>query len=133
AKVVLALMRGRLPAQLHLRRPTGAVEWGGSGVEAVRGGRAWEAGAGGRLAAGVSSFGISGTNAHVIVEGAAQAQGGWAWGGWGAGGGGGGGARRGGGGGEGGGGGGPGGGGGGRGGAAGRGRGGGGRGAGRGR
>jgi acyl transferase domain-containing protein len=66
-KVVLALEHERIPAHLHFERMNPHIDWGGVPVEIPVQGRAWKRGAGPRLA-GVSSFGFSGTNAHVIVE-----------------------------------------------------------------
>ena len=67
-KVLLALGRGRIPAQLHFERPNPRIAWEELPVRVVSAERDWpEAeGRGGR--AGVSSFGLSGTNAHLILE-----------------------------------------------------------------
>ncbi|GGL31439.1 type I polyketide synthase [Nocardia jinanensis] len=66
-KVVLALQHEQLPASLHAERPATQLDWQRSGL-ALRGEAvAWPAGARPRRA-GVSAFGISGTNAHVILE-----------------------------------------------------------------
>ncbi len=66
-KVALALHHGRIPASLHCREPSPAVNWDAAPFELARDAAAWAAGP--RLA-GVSAFGIAGTNAHVVLAGA---------------------------------------------------------------
>ncbi len=66
-KVVLALAHGEIPAQLHFRAPNPYIAWGTLPVAVAQTRQPWPAGAPLRLA-GVSSFGASGTNAHVVVE-----------------------------------------------------------------
>ena len=66
-KVVLGLEQGEIPAQLHWRAPSPHIRWSELAVRVVSESRAWERIEGRRIA-GVSSFGFSGTNAHVIVE-----------------------------------------------------------------
>jgi len=65
-KTILALEYGEIPAHLHLRTPNPHIAWAELPVEVVTARQPWPAG---RRLAGVSSFGFSGTNAHVIVEG----------------------------------------------------------------
>jgi acyl transferase domain-containing protein/acyl carrier protein len=66
-KIVLALAHGKLPASLHADPPSSRIAWKTSGLAVLHEARAWSRGARVRRA-GVNSFGISGTNAHVIVE-----------------------------------------------------------------
>jgi acyl transferase domain-containing protein/acyl carrier protein len=66
-KMIEALRRGVLPATLHADAPSGLVDWRDGGVEVAVTTRPFPDRGRPRRAA-VSSFGISGTNAHVILE-----------------------------------------------------------------
>ncbi|WP_433684725.1 SDR family NAD(P)-dependent oxidoreductase [Nocardia sp. CA-119907] len=66
-KVVESMRHGRIPATLHFRSGNSHIDWDTAGVRVVAAAREWPR-TGEPRRAGVSAFGISGTNAHILLE-----------------------------------------------------------------
>lgn len=67
-KAILALQHGELPPSLHFRHPNPKIDFAASPVYVVDSLREWQTAPGTPRRCGVSAFGLSGTNAHIILE-----------------------------------------------------------------
>ena len=66
-KVVLSLLKGEIPPHLHFNQPNPQIAWDEIQVEIPTEAIPWPSGEKIRIA-GVSAFGFSGTNAHLVLE-----------------------------------------------------------------
>jgi mycobactin polyketide synthetase MbtC len=67
AKVLVSAEHAAVPASLHTDEASREIDWDSQGLRLASKLTPWHAVGGQRLAA-VSAFGMSGTNAHVIVS-----------------------------------------------------------------
>lgn len=67
-KVLLSLQHGQIPPSLHFQSGNSNIDFKDSPFYVNTRLRDWEPGPGGKRCAAISSFGISGTNAHMVVE-----------------------------------------------------------------
>ena len=77
-KTVLAMKRGTLLKHPHFKNPNSQIDWKGLPVRVVADNIAWPPHSERPPLAAVSAFGISGSNAHVVMEGYGNANGGTA-------------------------------------------------------
>ena len=68
-KTVLAMNRGMIPKHLHVENLSSNLEWDRLPLKVVRETTCWPSHPERPARAGISAFGISGANAHVVVEG----------------------------------------------------------------
>jgi acyl transferase domain-containing protein len=66
-KVILSLQHETIPAHLHFRQPNPRIAWDDFPIEVPATAVPWPRGERRRIA-GVSSFGFTGTNAHILLE-----------------------------------------------------------------
>ncbi|WP_088634398.1 type I polyketide synthase [Phaeobacter sp. 22II1-1F12B] len=71
-KAALALQHRQIPAHLNLENPNPLIPWDSLPIKVPDSLTPWVAPNDGKLRAGASSFGFSGTNAHVVLEEAPQ-------------------------------------------------------------
>jgi acyl transferase domain-containing protein len=67
-KTVLALWHRQIPPHLHFRQPSPQVAWDRLRLRVAAGGAQWPAAGDRPRTAGVSAFGFTGTNAHVVLS-----------------------------------------------------------------
>ncbi|HEY4997198.1 MAG TPA: beta-ketoacyl synthase N-terminal-like domain-containing protein, partial [Solirubrobacteraceae bacterium] len=72
-KAILSLQHGRIPKSLHFASPNPHIAWSELPVQVAAEAIDWPRNGTPRIA-GVSAFGISGTNAHVLVQEAPDAE-----------------------------------------------------------
>ena len=68
-KIMLSMKQGLIPKHLHFRKPNEHLDWDALPVRVTSEATRWPQDPDRAPLAGVSAFGISGTNAHVVLEG----------------------------------------------------------------
>jgi acyl transferase domain-containing protein len=70
-KAILQMRAARIAPSLHFHTPNPRIDWSATPFEVITGAREWRSAS--PRVSGVSSFGISGTNAHAVIEEAPHA------------------------------------------------------------
>ena len=73
-KTILAMRQGVIPGQLHFQDPNPYLDWERLPVQVAAAKTGWPVHSGRSPLAAVSALGISGTNAHVVLEGYPEAE-----------------------------------------------------------
>ncbi len=68
-KVVLAMHRGTIPGHIHFQNPSPLIAWDKLPIHVASETMAWPHDSERPPRAGMSAFGVSGTNSHIVVEG----------------------------------------------------------------
>jgi acyl transferase domain-containing protein len=66
--MIMALRHDLLPRTLHADEPSPHVDWAAGAVRLLTAEQDWQGEQGRARRAGVSAFGMSGTNAHLILQ-----------------------------------------------------------------
>nr|AAY00026.1 SA1_PKSB [uncultured bacterial symbiont of Discodermia dissoluta] len=74
-KVILSMNRGVIPRHLHFEEPNPRIDWDRFPVRVSNEATDWPFRPGQPARAAVSSFGFSGTNAHIVVEAGVSSEG----------------------------------------------------------
>lgn len=67
-KMALAMRHVKLPRSLHIDRPSDAIDWSKGAVKLLEQPQEWRPREDRPRRAAISSFGVSGTNAHLLLE-----------------------------------------------------------------
>ncbi|WP_298799748.1 type I polyketide synthase, partial [uncultured Pseudonocardia sp.] len=73
-KMIMAMRHEVMPRTLHASAPSPSIDWSDGPLKLLHSEQPWPAGHGRTRRSAVSSFGVSGTNVHVVVEEAPEAE-----------------------------------------------------------
>lgn len=67
-KMTLAMQHGKLPRSLHIEKPSDAIDWTKGAVKLLEQPQPWQRREDRPRRAAISSFGVSGTNSHLLLQ-----------------------------------------------------------------